>query len=151
MTTINQLPLQSSISGSDQLAAYSAVNGDTRRVPVSSLLTYFQSTFASPTMATTYITPGTGFNYSVPTPSAAAQWILIQPAGGLADGTVTLPLASAIADGLEVLITTTQQIAAFVIALNGAAQLFGNVTALSAGDFVKYRYYADTNSWYRIG
>lgn len=151
MATINQLPLLSSVSSGDQLAVYSVSNGDARRVPVSGLLSYFQSNFASPTLATTYITPGTGFNYAIPTPTADAQWILIQPAGGLAAGTITLPIATAIADGLEILITTTQQIVAFTIALNGAAQIYGNVTALSAGDFVKYRYYADTNSWYRVG
>jgi hypothetical protein len=151
MPYINQLPLLNQVSAGDQLPIYTPNNGDARRLPISALLQYFQQTFAAPTVATTLVTPGTGFNYAVPSPVSQAQWILIQPAGALATGTVTLPLNTGTPDGTEVLITTTQQIAGFTLAPNGAANIYGNVLVLAAGDFVKFRFYHATNSWYRVG
>jgi hypothetical protein len=66
---------------------------------------------------------------------AQQQWVLIQPAGTLATGTVTLPLNTGTPDGTEVLVTTTQQITTLTIGLNGAAAVYGNgLTTMSAGD-----------------
>lgn len=150
MPTINQLPLLAQVSPGDQVPVYSPNNGDARRLPISQLLQFFQQTFASPTLATNVYTPGTGFNLAVPTPVAAQQWMLIQPAGTLAAGTVTLPLNTQTPDGTEVLITTTQQITAFTLALNGAANVYGAPGTLSAEDFFRMRFVQATNSWYRI-
>lgn len=150
MPTINQLPLLAQVSPGDQVPVYSPNNGDARRLPVSSLLQYFQQTFASPTLATNVYTPGTGFNVTVPTPVAEQQWMLLQPAGTLASGTITLPLNTGVPDGTEVLITTTQQITALTLALNGASAIHGNISTLSAGSAVRFRFYLATNSWYNI-
>jgi hypothetical protein len=150
MPQINQLPLLAQVSPGDQVPIYSPNNGDARRLPISSLLQYFQQTFASPTLATNVYTPGTGFNLAVPTPVAQQQWMLIQPAGTLATGTVTLPLNTGTPDGTEVLITTTQQITAFTLALNGAAAAYGAPATLAAEDFFRMRFVQATNSWYRI-
>jgi hypothetical protein len=150
MALIYQLPLLSQASPGDQLAVYAPNTGDARRLPMSALLAYFQQQFAAPTVATNLYTPGTGFNIALPTPVAQAQWAVIQPAGTLATGTVTLPLNTLTPDGTEVLITTTQQITAFTLALNGAAAGFGAPTTLAAEDFFRMRFYQATNSWYRI-
>jgi hypothetical protein len=150
MPTINQLPLLAQVSPGDQVPVYSPNNGDARRLPVSSLLQYFQQTFASPTLATNVYTPGTGFNVAVPTPVAAQQWMLIQPAGTLALGTITLPLNTQTPDGTEVLVTTTQQITGFTLALNGATAAYGAPSTLAAEDFFRMRFVQATNSWYRI-
>lgn len=150
MPTINQLPLLTQASSGDQIPVYTPSNGDARRLPLSALLTYFQQQFAAPTLATNLYTPGTGFNIALPTPVAQQQWAIIQPAGTLATGTVTLPLNTSTPDGTEVLITTTQQITAFTLALNGAAAAFGDPTTLAAEDFFRMRFYQATNSWYRI-
>ena len=150
MPTINQLPLVSSLTLGDNLVLYSPSNGDTRRAPLSQLLTFFQQVFASPTLATNIFTPGTGFNIAVPTPVAQQQWMLLQPAGTLATGTITLPLNTGTPDGTEILITTTQQITAFTLAPNGAMALYGDPTTLAAEDMFRMRYVAATNSWYRI-
>ncbi len=150
MPYINQLPLLAVASPGDQIPVYTPNNGDARRLPISALLAYFQQTFASPTLATNVYTPGTGFNLAVPTPVAQQQWMLIQPAGTLATGTVTLPLNTGTPDGTEVLITTTQQITAFTLALNGAAAAYGDPTTLAAEDFFRMRFVQATNSWYRI-
>jgi hypothetical protein len=150
MPQINQLSSISQVSGANQIPVYDQNNGDARKMSVSALLQYFQATFAAPTVATNLFTPGTGFNVAVPTPVSEQQWMIIQPAGTLATGTVTLPLNTATPDGTEVLITTTQQITAFTLALNGAANGYGVPTTLAAQDFFRMRFYQATNSWYRI-
>ena len=150
MPTINQLSPISQVSGGDQLPIYVPNNGDARRVSVTQLLQYFQQTFASPTLATNLYVPGTGFNITVPTPVSNDQWMLLQPAGTLATGTITLPLNTGVPDGTTVLITTTQEITSLTIALNGASAIFGAVTSLGAGCATVYRFYQPTNSWYNI-
>ena len=150
MPTINQLSPLTQVSGGDQIPVYVPNNGDARRVSISQLLQYFQQTFAAPTMATNIFTPGTGFNVAVPTPVAQQQWMLIQPAGTLALGTVTLPLNIQTPDGTEVLVTTTQQITGFTLAANGATQIYGVPTTLAAQDNFRVRFVQATNSWYRI-
>ena len=150
MPQIYQLPLLAQVSPGDQIPVYAPNNGDARRLPISALLAYFQQTFASPTLATNVYTPGTGFNLAVPTPVATQQWMLIQPAGTLATGTVTLPLNTQTPDGTEVLITTTQQITSFTLGINGASASYGVPTTLAATDFFRVRFVQATNSWYRI-
>jgi hypothetical protein len=150
MPTINQLSPISQVSGGDQLPIYVPNNGDARRVSVTQLLQYFQQTFASPTLAVNLYVPGSGFNITVPTPVSEQQWMLLQPAGTLASGTITLPLNTGVPDGTTVLITTTQEITSLTIALNGASAIFGAVTSLGAGCATVYRFYQPTNSWYNI-
>ena len=150
MPTINQLPVLSPISSGDQLPVYSPNNGDARRTSIGCLLTFFQQSFASPTLAVNLYVPGSGFNITVPTPVSQQQWMLLQPAGTLASGTITLPLNTGVPDGTTVLITSTQEITSLTIALNGASAIYGAVTALGAGCAAVYRFYQPTNSWYNI-
>jgi hypothetical protein len=150
MPLIYQLPLQTQVSGGDQFAVYSPNNGDARRLPVSALLAYFQQTFAAPTLATNIYVPTTGFSIPVPTPVAQQQWVLLQPAGTLASGTVVLPLNTITPDGTEVLVTTSQQITSFTLGQNGALALYGDPLTLAAEDFFRMRFVQATNSWYRI-
>ena len=150
MPQIYQLPLVSQASLGDQLAVYTPNNGDARRMSLNTLLAFFQQQFAAPTLATNVYTPGNGFNVAVPTPVADQQWMLIQPAGTLALGTITLPLNTQTPDGTEVLVTTTQQITGFTLALNGATAAYGAPSTLSAEDFFRMRFVQSTNSWYRI-
>jgi len=150
MPTINQLPVLNTISSGDQLPVYSPNNGDARRTSIGSLLTFFQQSFASPTLSVNLYVPGSGFNITVPTPVSQDQWMLLQPAGTLASGTITLPLNTGVPDGTTVLITTTQEITSLTIALNGATALYGGVTFLGAGTATAIRFYQPTNSWYQI-
>ena len=150
MPTINQLPVLSTISSGDQLPIYSPNNGDARRTSIGSLLTFFQQSFASPTLSTNLYVPGSGFNITVPTPVSQDQWMLLQPAGTLATGTITLPLNTGVPDGTTVLITTTQEITSLTIALNGATAIYGGVSFLGAGTATAIRFYQPTNSWYQI-
>lgn len=150
MPTINQLPVLNTISSGDQLPVYSPNNGDARRTSIGSLLTFFQQSFSSPTLAVNLFVPGSGFNITVPTPVSNDQWMLLQPAGTLATGTITLPLNTGVPDGTSVLITTTQEITSLTIALNGASAIFGTVSFLGAGTATALRFYQPTNSWYQI-
>ena len=150
MPTINQLSGLSQLSGGDLLPVYVPNNGDARKVSVSQLLAYFQTTFAAPTVATNLYTPSTGFNITVPTPVSEQQWMIIQPAGTLAAGTITLPLNTGVPDGTQVLVTATQIITSFTLALNGAANVYGAPTTLAANAFFTMRFNQSTNSWYRI-
>ena len=151
MANINQLSGLSQLSGGDLIPVYVPNNGDARKVSVTQLLQYFQQTFSAPTVATNLYTPGTGFNITVPTPVSEQQWMIIQPASTLADGTVTLPLNTGVPDGTELRVTTTQTITSFTLALNGASAAFGAPTTLAANAFFTMRFYQATNSWYRIG
>jgi hypothetical protein len=150
MPTINQLPVLSTINSGDQLPVYSPNNGDARRTSIGSLLTFFQQSFASPTLAVNLYVPGSGFNITVPTPVSNDQWMLLQPAGTLATGTITLPLNTGVPDGTTVLITSTQEIGSLTIALNGATAIYGAVSSLGAGTGTAIRFYQPTNSWYNI-
>lgn len=150
MPYINQLPLLTQVSAGDQIPVYSPNNGDARRMPIKQLLAYFQQSFAAPTLSTQLAVPGTGFNIAIQTPVSQQQWLILQPAGTLATGTVTLPLNTQTPDGTEVLITTTQQITSFTLAGNGAAAVYGDPATLAAEDFFRMRFVQSTNSWYRI-
>lgn len=150
MPQINQLSGLSQLSSGDLLPIYVPNNGDARKVSIGQLLAFFQQQFASPTLATQLATPGTGFNVAIQTPVSEQQWLILQPAGTLASGTVTLPLNTQTPDGTEVLITTTKIITTFTLALNGASNAYGAPTTLAANGSFRVRYYAATNSWYRI-
>ena len=151
MPTINQLPLLDDVSSGDQIPVYSPQNGDSRRLPVSALLSYFEQQYPSPTLTTNIYVPTTGFSIAVPTPTTEQQWMLLTPAGTLAAGTIVLPLNTATPDGFEVLVTTTQIITTFTLSLNGAAAANGAPTTLAANGFFRMRYVQANNAWYRIG
>lgn len=151
MPTINQLPLLDDVSSGDQIPVYSPQNGDSRRLPVSALLTYFEEQYPSPTLTTNIYVPTTGFSIAVPTPTTEQQWMLLTPAGTLATGTIVLPLNTTTPDGFEVLVTTTQIITTFTLSLNGAAAANGAPSTLAANGFFRVRYVQANNAWYRIG
>jgi len=134
MPQINQLSSISQVSGANQIPVYDQNNGDARKMSVSALLQYFQATFAAPTVATNLYVPGTGFNVTVPTPVSEQQWMILQPAGTLATGTITLPLNTGTPDGTQVLVTTTQIITSFTLALNGAASAFDDAERMGLLD-----------------
>jgi hypothetical protein len=150
MPTINQLSLLDQASSGDQIPVYSPSNGDARRLPVGSLLTYFQQNFASPTVAVNLYVPSTGFSLPVPTPVSQQQWMLLQPVGTLATGTIVLPLNTLTPDGTAVLVTSTQQVTSLSITANGAASVFGAPSSITATTPFTLRFYQSTNSWYRI-
>jgi hypothetical protein len=150
MPTINQLSGISQVSGGDLIPIYVPNNGDARKVSVTQLLSYFQQTFAAPSVSTNVYVPTTGFNVTVPTPVSDQQWMLFQPASTLASGTITLPLNTGVPDGTQVLVTSTQEITSLSISLNGATAVSGAPSTITAGGFFTIRFYQATNTWYRV-
>jgi hypothetical protein len=116
MPTINQLPLLTEASSGDQLPVYTPQNGDTRRLPLNTLLEFFTDNFTSPILVPNLYAPLAGFSLDVPQP-IASQWMILQPVSTLASGTITLPLNTTTPDGTEVLITSTQIITTLTLGL----------------------------------
>lgn len=84
----------------------------------------------------------TGFSYTF---AAGTQVLVINPAGTLATGTITMPAAPA--DGMTITFSSSQQITALTMAGNGAS-LVGAVTFLPAKTGVTYVYRATGTTWY---
>ncbi|MFM7468520.1 MAG: hypothetical protein ACKO37_03345 [Vampirovibrionales bacterium] len=150
MPTIQELSETTTLSAGDLLPVWNTSNGSSRKISVTSLLSYFQQSFASPTVAVSLSVPSTGFNITVPTPVSQAQWLLLQPVATLATGTITLPLNTSTVDGTSVLVTSTQTITALTVAANGATAVFGAPSTMAATTPFTLRFYQATNSWYRV-
>jgi hypothetical protein len=150
MPQIYQLSSLAQVSSGDQIPVYAPNNGDARRMSVGQLLQFFQQGFAAPDMAVNFYTPTTGFSLAAPSPAAEQQWMLLQPAGTLASGSITLPLNTQTLDGAELLISSTQEITSFSLSLNGATAAIGVPAILTAGSAIRLRYYNATNTWYSI-
>lgn len=150
MATIQQLSSIDNVSSGDQIPVFSVSNGDARRLSIGSLLSFFQKTFSSPTLATNVFVPVDGFNITVPTPVSSQQWIVLQPTANLASGSVLLPLNTQTPDGTEVLITSVRNITTFVLSQNGALTVYGAPTTIVANTPYRFRYIQSTNSWYKI-
>jgi hypothetical protein len=87
----------------------------------------------------------TGFTYTF---AAGTQTLVMNPAGTLATGTITMPAAPA--DGMTITITTTQQITALTIAGNSGQSIGGTQVALMAANSALSFVYRLTNTtWYR--
>jgi hypothetical protein len=85
----------------------------------------------------------TAFSYTF---AAGTQTLIINPAGTLATGTITMPAAPA--DGMVIWITTTKQIVALTINGNTGQTLTSGVTSLAPNQSVAYLYRASNTTWY---
>jgi hypothetical protein len=91
-----------------------------------------------------YQTPTTGFSYTF---AAGAQTLVMNPAGTLATGTITMPASPA--DGMTITFSSSQQITALTMAGNGAS-INSAVTFLPAKTAVAYMYRATGTTWWPI-
>lgn len=151
MPTINELNAATQISGSDLLPIFSQSNGDARKISITTLLQYIARSFASPEFQQQWATPGaSGFAIQV-NDSANNTWLIINPAGGYAAGSIVLPSVSNCVDGQEILVNCSQQVNSFSVDGNGAIAVQGAPTALGADDFFRLRFQYQTKIWYRVG
>ena len=149
MPTINQLPALDQLSGGDQLPVYSPVNGDARRVSITALLDFFRGNFADPDYLTLINAPtNSGFNWQL---GAQTQnlFLILNPSGAFAAGTITLPPVASCFDGQEILVASSQSIAALTVNGNGAT-LVGTPGALGIGGFFTIRFNALQDAWYTL-
>lgn len=149
MPTINQLPVLSQLSSGDQLPVYSPTNGDARRVSITSLIEYFQANFADPDYLTIINAPtNSGFNIQI---GAQTQnvFLIINPTGTFAAGTITLPPVASCFDGQEIVVSCSQVINTLTITPNGAT-VIGAPNAFSAGGFFALRFNVLQLAWYTV-
>lgn len=154
MTTIINLSTIDSVSGGDLIPAYDMSAGTARKMSVSQLLAFFTANFASPQFSAVISSPIDGFN-QVLEAAATSIWVILNPAGTLASGTLTLPPVADCFDGQEILVVSTQQIGGsgfsskLNIAGNGATLSVSDFK-LSAGSNFRLRYNALLSTWYCV-
>lgn len=93
-----------------------------------------------------YQTPATGFSYTF---ASGVQTLVMNPAGTLATGTITMPAAPA--DGMTVRFSSSQIITALTLSANSGQSIVSAVTSLVLGGSAQYIYRATNTTWYRIG
>ena len=119
------------------------------KASISTLLSLFLTSYVSPTFTENITTPADGFTLVI-TSNANNSWQIIRPTSNLLTGTITLPLVTDAADGQEIIITTTLQIAALTINGNGATAVYGAPGVLAAEDNFTLKFNSTTNSWYKV-
>ena len=151
MSQINELSALSAAeaTASDLFAVFSTSNGDSRKLSFNNFLTWLNTNFARQDYLATIVVPTNGFTETV-TDDGLSRWLLLRPAGTLATGTIVLPSNSNATDGQEILVTTTQEITALTVSGNGATEVNGEPSTLTAGDKFTLRFNSLTDSWYAI-
>jgi len=91
-----------------------------------------------------YFAPITGFNI---TAGFKTNNLILEPAGTLATGTVTMPEAKT--NGQTFSISSTQIITALTITPNSGQTVRGTITTLAANSFASWVYRAANSTWYR--
>jgi len=149
MPYINQLSALDQLSGGDQLPVYSPANGDARRVSITALLEFFQGNFADPNYLTIINAPtNSGFNIQIGA-QTQSLFLILNPSGAFAAGTITLPPVASCFDGQEILVASSQSIAALTVNGNGAT-LVGTPGALGIGGFFTIRFNRLQSTWYTL-
>lgn len=92
-----------------------------------------------------YLVPVTGFSYTIPT---ATTTLLLNPAGVLATGSITLPVPWR--DGIQVTVESTQTITSFSVAASGGISILNPPSSLAGGVAVGFFYVQAINSWVTI-
>lgn len=150
MPTINQLAQIQTLTGADQIPVYSASNGDARKASLTALVDYFETAFASPDYVTQYASPNVnGFVVSIAS-TTQPTWLLLTPTTAFATGTIVLPAAASIPDGLELLVYSSQDIAALAVSLNGATAVNGAPSFISANASFALRFDRLSNAWWSV-
>lgn len=85
----------------------------------------------------------TAFSYTF---AAGTQTLVINPAGTLATGTITMPAAPA--DGMTITFSSSQQITALTLNGNTGQTVVGAVTSMSPKSGVTYVYRLANTTWY---
>ena len=143
-----------SISTSDLFMIWSSSAQDYRLAPFDVVMTALANQIATDgEIETQYSAPAaTGFSVTVaPSVDGNNVWLLLTPVAGYAAGTVVLPALATLADGQEVIVSTTQSITTLTVSLNGATAANGAPTTMAANAYFRLKYDATLSSWYRIG
>ncbi len=151
MTAINQLNAADQLSGSDLLPLYSQANGDARKISLTNFLNWLESQqiATQDNKVTQYAAPLTASTVLL-RDDQNSVWLVLTPAGTIADLTLKLPLVANCIDRQEILVNSTQIVTALTIGANGSS-VIGAPTALTANSFFRLRWDAVMKTWYRVG
>ena len=94
---------------------------------------------------TTPVAATNGFNYTF-TPSSTGTVLVINPAGTLATGNITMPASPA--DGMTITFSSTKQITALTVNANTGQTINNAITTLAAGQSASYVYRAASTAWF---
>jgi len=89
--------------------------------------------------------PSTGFAITL---SAANHITILEPAGMLASGTITMPAAPI--DGQRVRVASTAAITSLTVAANSGQSILNAPGSLTAGQAFEFLYRGANATWYRI-
>jgi hypothetical protein len=92
-----------------------------------------------------YTTPTTGFSQTI---ANTTIFYIIEPAGTLASGTVTMPASPV--DGQHVSILSTHTITSLTINANTGQSIKNVPTTMTANTSVSWIYKTSTTTWYRV-
>jgi hypothetical protein len=90
-----------------------------------------------------YQTPTTGFSYTF---AAGVNVLVMQPAGTLATGTITMPASPA--DGMTITFSSTQTITALTVNANTGQSIVGKPTSFGVGSAATFVYRLSNTTWY---
>jgi hypothetical protein len=90
-----------------------------------------------------YQVPTTGFTYTF---AAGTTVLVMNPAGTLATGTITMPAAPA--DGMTITFSSTQTITALTVSANTGQSIVSAATVLPARQATTYVYRLSNTTWY---
>jgi len=118
-------------------------------VSITALLEFFQGNFADPNYLTIINAPtNSGFNIQIGA-QTQSLFLILNPSGAFAAGTITLPPVASCFDGQEILVASSQSIAALTVNGNGAT-LVGTPGALGIGGFFTIRFNRLQSTWYTL-
>ena len=92
-----------------------------------------------------YHVPTTGFNYTI---ANTTRFLILEPSGGLATGTITMPAAPV--DGQVVSILCTKAVTTLTHNPNTGQTLLSPATSLTANGRNAWIYYSATTTWYHV-
>jgi len=92
-----------------------------------------------------YYTPTTGFSYTI---ANATRFLILEPSGGLASGTITMPAAPV--TGQVVSLLSTKAVTSLTHNPNTGQTLLSPITSMTAQGRYAWIYYAPTTTWYHI-
>lgn len=100
---------------------------------------------ALPVAAYSRQVPLTGFSLTI---GPGVGYLVLDPAGTLATGTVTMPAAPA--DGQTAGVASSQTITALTVSANAGQTISNAVTTLAPGGVAAYVFVKSNTKWYRI-
>ena len=149
MSTINRLSSVDALQSGDLMPIWDSSNGDTRKASMTTLLAYIQASFADPDYTTRIVAPAaSGWNVDVGD-TGTSTFLIINPVADYALGSVSLPPATSTANGQEITVLCTKNVAAFSATSSGAT-VTGLPLNLAAYSAFKLRYSTSQLTWHTL-